>query len=166
MSLLHELPGGSVLVRADGAERLGGRPVAVRFLADSMTLKGAASTIVVTLKSGANGANPHHHAHSTELFYVVHGAVQMLSGDDVVVARTGDFAAVPEGTCHAFAAAPGEDAELLIVITPGVERFEYFRHLGRIARGEVPPESILEVQELYDTWFEQSPAWTAARNQS
>lgn len=161
MSLIHELPGGSILVRAAEAEKLGGGPVSLRMLADSSALNGAASTIVVTLKSGANGANPHHHANSSELFYVISGAVQVLSGDDVSVARTGDFAAVPPGTCHAFAAAPGEDAELLIVITPGVERFEYFRHLGRIARGEVPPESILEVQELYDTWFEQSAAWAA-----
>lgn len=54
---------------------------------------------------------------------------------------------------HAFAAAPGCDADLLIVITPGVERFEYFRHLQRIALGELSPESLLEVQERYDNHF-------------
>jgi hypothetical protein len=31
------------------------------------------------------------------------------------------------------------DADILIVITPGVERFEYFRHLERIAYGKQPP---------------------------
>jgi hypothetical protein len=40
---------------------------------------------------------------------------------------------------HAFAAPPGSGADLLIVIIPGVERFEYFRHLARIAAGELPP---------------------------
>ncbi len=64
---------------------------------------------------------------------------------------------------HAFAAAPGEDVDILIVITPGVERFEYFRHLERIAYGKVPPESLLDVQELYDTYFLQSDTWTATR---
>lgn len=64
---------------------------------------------------------------------------------------------------HAFAAAPREDVDILIVITPGVERFEYFRHLERIAYGKVPPESLLDVQELYDTYFLQSDTWTATR---
>ena len=56
----------------------------------------------------------------------------------------------------AFAAAPATDADLLIIITPGVERFEYFRHLQRIMTGEVPLESILEVQDCYDNHFDQS----------
>jgi hypothetical protein len=51
----------------------------------------------------------------------------------------------------------------LIVITPGVERFAYFRHLERIAYGKLPPESLLDVQELYDTYFLRSEPWTAAR---
>lgn len=49
------------------------------------------------------------------------------------------------------------------MITPGVERFEYSRHLERIAYGTVPPESLLDVQELYDTYFQQSEAWNSAR---
>jgi hypothetical protein len=63
---------------------------------------------------------------------------------------------------HAFAAVPGVDADLLIILTPGVERFEYFRHLRRIAVGEEPLESILEVQELYDNHFVDSQAWQQA----
>ena len=49
------------------------------------------------------------------------------------------------------------------MITPGVERFEYFRHLARIVTGEATPESLLEVQDRYDTWFGASPAWQQAR---
>jgi len=44
-----------------------------------------------------------------------------------------------------------------------VERFEYFRHLERIAYGKQPPESLLEVQELYDTCFQSSARWDQAR---
>ena len=65
------------------------------------------------------------------------------------------------GLAHAFAAAPGQDADILIVITPGVERFEYFRHLERIAEGKVPPESLLEVQQRYDTYFLSSKTWNS-----
>lgn len=43
--------------------------------------------------------------------------------------------------------------------TPGVERFDYFRHLQRIRLGEVGPESLLEVQELCDNHFLQSAVW-------
>lgn len=71
---------------------------------------------------------------------------------------------MPPGLAHAFATAPGEDTDILIVITPGVERFAYFRHLERIAHGDVPPESLLEVQELYDTCFLNSQHWNNARS--
>ncbi|WP_197681877.1 AraC family ligand binding domain-containing protein [Actinopolymorpha singaporensis] len=88
----------------------------------------------------------------------------MLCGEQVVTADRGDLVVVPPGLPHAFAAAPGADADILIVITPGVERFEYFRHLERIAYGKVPPESLLEVQELYDTYFATSASWEDARS--
>jgi hypothetical protein len=80
-----------------------------------------------------------------------------------VTAERGDLVVVPPGLVHAFAAAPGHDADILIVITPGVARFEYFRHLERIAYGKVPPESLLDVQELYDTYFRTSTTWDDAR---
>jgi hypothetical protein len=70
---------------------------------------------------------------------------------------------VPPGLAHAFAARAGADTDLLIVITPGVERFEYFRHLARIVTGEVSPESLLEVQERYGTCFGASETRQRAR---
>ncbi|MEV6793890.1 cupin domain-containing protein [Streptomyces sp. NPDC051320] len=153
----------SVVVRSAEAEVLGRAPTTVRLLADSSATGGALSTQRVTLADGANGANPHRHANSAELFYLLDGSAQLLSGEQVVTAERGDLVVVPPGVPHAFAAAPGEAADILIVITPGVERFEYFRHLERIAYGKVPPESLLEVQEIYDTYFLQSKVWEEAR---
>ena len=75
----------------------------------------------------------------------------MLAGERVVTAAEGDLAVVPPGTVHAFAAAPASDADLLIILAPGVERFEYFRLLQRIAAGEASLESILEVQDRMTT---------------
>ncbi len=46
---------------------------------------------------------------------------------------------------------------------PGIERFEYFRKITRIARGQEPPESLRDVQELYDTYFLNSPEWESAQ---
>ncbi len=153
----------SVIVRSAEAEVIGRAPTTIRLLADSGSTGGALSTQRVTLTDGADGAKPHHHAKSAELFYLLDGTAQLLSGDQVVTAERGDLVIVPPGLAHAFAAAPGEDADILIVITPGVERFEYFRHLERIAYGKVPPESLLDVQELYDTYFAESASWSRAR---
>lgn len=153
----------SVVVRSADAEVIGRAPTTIRLLADSSSTGGALSTQRVSLVNGADGAKPHHHSRSAELFYVLDGTAQLLSGEQLVTAERGDLVVVPPGLPHAFAAAPGEDADILIVITPGVERFEYFRHLERIAYGKVPPESLLEVQELYDTYFLNSEAWSNAR---
>ena len=97
------------------------------------------------------------------MFYVLDGAVQVLSGSEIVTADRGDLIVVPPDLPHAFAAASGKSAELLIVITPGVERFEYFRKLERIAYGKEPRESLRDVQEVYDTFFLSSPIWDQAR---
>ncbi|MFF3752393.1 cupin domain-containing protein [Streptomyces sp. NPDC002018] len=154
----------TVVVRAAEAEVTGtGSPVTNQLLVDSPASGGALSTMRVTLGRGANGARPHHHGKSAEMFYVLDGTAQLLSGDQVVTAERGDVVVVPPGTQHAFAAAPGEIADMLVIITPGVERFEYFRHLERIRYGKVSPESLLEVQDLYDSYFGTSAVWDATR---
>jgi quercetin dioxygenase-like cupin family protein len=163
MSLIVPRFDDSVIVRSGEAEVVGRAPTAVRLLADSSATGGALSTIQVALTDGADGARPHRHELSAELFYVLDGTAQLLSDEQVVTAERSDLVIVPPGLTHAFAAAPGENAEILVVITPGVERFEYFRHLERIAYGKLPPESLLDVQELYDNWFTSSRAWEAAR---
>jgi quercetin dioxygenase-like cupin family protein len=153
----------AIVVRGAEAEVIGYPPQTIRLLVDSSSTAGMLSAQRVTLNNGVDGANPHHHSHSAELFYVLSGSVQLLVGEQLLVAQEGDLAVVPPGLSHAFAAAPSCDADLFIVITPGVERFEYFRKLARILTGREPPESLLEVQALYDTFFEDSPAWQRAR---
>ena len=127
----------SVIVRSAEAEVVGRAPTTVALLADSSAADGALSAQRVTLTGGADGAKPHHHTRSAELFYILDGTAQLLTGDEVTAER-GDLVVVPPGLAHAFAAAPGADADLLIVITPRVERFEYFRHLERVAFGRRP----------------------------
>ena len=164
MSLITPEFNEAVVVRSAEAEVIGQAPTTIRLLADSSSTGGALSTQRVTLANGADGAKPHRHGKSAELFYMLDGMAQLLSGDQVVTAERGDLVVVPPDAPHAFAAAPGEDADILIVITPGIERFEYFRHLERIAYGKVPPESLLDVQELYDTYFLSSPVWNDVRS--
>jgi hypothetical protein len=92
----------------------------------------------------------------------------LIPSHDVVVVHEGDAEILGSGPvtgrlyADSSAAAPGSDADLLVILTPGVERFEYFRLLQRIAAGEVPLESILETQDRYDNHFDDSPAWQQA----
>lgn len=156
----------AVVVRSADAETITNPAVTIQLLADSPDTGGALSTQRVVLGAGVDGAVPHTHELSTEMFYVLSGSVDVLVDSQVRTATTGDLVVVPPGMAHAFGATPGHSAELLIVITPGVERFEYFRHLARVARGEVTAESLLDEQDRYDTHFLLSPPWKAARSSS
>ncbi|WP_049575050.1 cupin domain-containing protein [Nonomuraea sp. SBT364] len=162
MSMIVE----TAVVREADAESIVSPAATGRLLLDSSDTGGALSTIRMTLAAGADGAVPHHHATSTELFYLLEGKARVLSGTEIVTLEAGDVAAVPPMTPHAFAAAPGHTADLLIVVAPGIQRFEYFRLLDRLRRGEATLEELLASQELYDNHFLDSPAWTRDRQAS
>jgi mannose-6-phosphate isomerase-like protein (cupin superfamily) len=163
MSFLTTGDRSAALVRAADAELIGEAPGTIRLLADAGATGGASSSQRVTLGDGANGAVPHHHTGSAELFFVISGSLQVLAGDDVVTAGEGDFLVVPPGMPHAFGATEGHDADVLIVLTPGIERFEYFRLLDRVRRGTATPQEILDTQDKFDNHFLDSPPWRAAR---
>ena len=153
----------SAIVRGGTAEVVGAPHIKVKLLADSSATGGALSTVQVTLDKGADGAKPHRHTKSAEMFYVLNGPVEMLSRKEIVKAEPGDVIVIPPLMPHAFAAEKGSSANILIIIAPGVERFEYFRHLTRIARGEEKPETLKDLQDMYDNFFLNSPEWEAAR---
>ena len=98
---------------------------------------------------------PHRHDNSSGLFYILDGAFDLLVEDNVIIARTGDLLVDPPGAPHAFAAHHDSVAEALIIATPGIERFDYFRHVVRRRKGSEPPELLLGLQDRFDT----SPAW-------
>ena len=54
---------------------------------------------------------------------------------------------------HAFGAHRDSTAEALIIITPGVERFDYFRHMARWREAREPREVLLGLQDRFDTPF-------------
>ena len=153
----------AVVVREADAEVLGWTPMTAHLLADSSATGGALSVMQTTIGEGTEGARPHTHTRSAELFYVLDGELHILTGDRVVTAGKGDLVVVPPNKAHAFATAPGHAADILIVIAPGLERFGYFRLLERLSRGEATLEELMASQELYDNHFLESPVWRAAR---
>ena len=147
----------ATVVRAAEAERLElPDGSALRLLADPAVTGCDLSVHHTVLREGADGAGPHHHETSSEVFYVVAGRVELLVGDDVVLAGEGDLVAVPPHTVHAFGAVAGGDAEVL-VLTPRVERFDLFRQM----LGQVVPDGD---PDRFDTHPDHSPTWTNARS--
>lgn len=152
------------IARADEAEVLESSTIQMTLLADSDTTDGVISANRTILRPGADGPPPHFHARSAELFFLLSGSLEALAGERVLTLEEGDFLLVPRGTPHAFAAPPGAEADVLIVFAPAIEnRFEYFRLVDRVVKGQASPEEILRTQELYDNHFVESPAWRESR---
>ncbi|MFC9895753.1 cupin domain-containing protein [Nocardia sp. NPDC127579] len=146
------------------AETFGNATGQVRLLLDADETGGAVSTLEVTMAPGADGAAPHFHTKSSELFYVADGELQVLAGDEIITVGAGGSLVVPRLMPHAFGATPDTSARILIALMPGVERFEYFRLLDRISKGEATFEALLAAQEEFDNHFVDAPNWWAERN--
>ncbi|MCU1646656.1 MAG: cupin [Nocardia sp.] len=146
------------------AETFGNDNVTMRLLLDSADTGGSVSTLEVTMKPGADGATPHFHTKSDELFYIAEGELQLLAGDRIVTVAAGGSIVVPKLMPHAFGATPDSSARILIALMPGVQRFEYFRILDRIAKGESTFQDLLDSQEEFDNHFIDRPDWWAERN--
>jgi quercetin dioxygenase-like cupin family protein len=136
---------------------------AFTLLADASDTARALGANRLTLGPGRDGAEPHHHTLSTELFYVIDGELEFLLGEKVTTVAKGGLVVVPPKLPHAFGAVPGTGADLLSVLTPGVERFGYFRQLGRIQHGLEPADGLLPVQDRYDVHFVEAVAWHSQR---
>ena len=133
----------------------------IRLLLDSSDTGGAISAHRAVLGDGALGATPHRHTGSSELFYVLDGSVDVLAGDDLVTAVQGDLVVVPPGFAHAFSATPGCTAEMLIIVTPGIERFDFFRALSAVVDGTADRDTFMSDQARYDTYPASSVRWDA-----
>ncbi|XVV39149.1 cupin domain-containing protein [Streptomyces sp. CA-100214] len=122
---------------------------------------GAVSASRLTLTAGADGAPPHHHKLSHEVFYVLDGTLLVRLGDTMTTVGKGGLVIVPPLLPHVFGAAEGEVADLFVVLSPGIERFDYFKRLAAISRGEEQFESLIPEQDRYDVHFENVPNWRA-----
>ncbi|MFJ2931699.1 cupin domain-containing protein [Streptomyces sp. NPDC087219] len=144
----------ALVVRSEEAERIrlphGG---GFHLLADARDTGGALGANRLALGEGANGAQSHYHALSTELFCVLDGSVRFTLDGRTTTVTVGGLVSVPPGMPHAFGASPGSTADLLVVLTPGVDRFGYFRSLGRVAHGLDTFDHLLSRQEQYDVHF-------------
>ena len=93
------------------------------------------------------GPPPHIHHRTDEAFYMLEGELEMLSGEDIFVARAGSFVFIPKGTVHKFRNVGTESAKMLSIITPaGFE--EFFEEIGQPAgEGTAPPITPEDIEE-------------------
>jgi quercetin dioxygenase-like cupin family protein len=148
-----------LLTRAADAETTADPSSVMTLLADSDTTGGLLTSYRSSFAKGAVGAPAHFHTKASEMFFVLGGSLQVLVGEELTVLEEGDFLLVPPHTPHAFAAAPGAEADVLFVFTPGMARFDYLRLLGRVMRGEASFAEIKESSERFDNHYVDSPVW-------
>ena len=68
----------------------------------------------------------HFHKTISESFFVLSGRIRLHDGSRWVDAVAGDFRYVPEGGIHGFRNTSGEPASMLILLTPGAPREDYW----------------------------------------
>ncbi|MFB9907818.1 cupin domain-containing protein [Allokutzneria oryzae] len=155
------------VVRAADAEVLSDAPGSlITLLADSDSTENRFTTNRATLRPGVFGTPAHFHTRATEFFFVLDGALQVLVRDELHTLEKGDFLAVPPHVPHAFGPEKDSHADVLVVFTPGMYRFDYYRLLDRVARGEADPKEIAESSQHYDNHYVDSPLWRQARADS
>ncbi|MGK8558995.1 cupin domain-containing protein [Nocardia gipuzkoensis] len=130
-----------------------------RLLEDSEQSEGLFGANRLTLAAGADGTRPHHHTGSTEIFYILDGRMDFLVDGELSKVSKGGLVVIPPNVVHAFGADADGPAEFLAVLTPGIVRFEYFRQLGRIARGEADWDSMNDLHDRFDVHFDGGPQW-------
>lgn len=148
-----------VIVRASDAEIL--ERSGVTLLADTTATNGTLTSHRSVFRARTDGAPPHRHDRATELFFMLDGALDVLTGDEIVTLGRGDLLVVPPGLTHAFAATADSDAEVLFVITQSSPRFDYYRLLERVYSGETDPAELSATQDLYDNHYADSPVWSS-----
>ncbi len=84
---------------------------------------------------GSAGAPAHTRTRAAESILALDGELEVLVDEELVHLGRGDFLLVPPGTTHAFAPPRGKAADVLVVFTPGMRRFDFYRVLGAGAPG-------------------------------
>jgi mannose-6-phosphate isomerase-like protein (cupin superfamily) len=138
------------VVHERDAEIIDGRGTRLWLIADASDCCGALGANRLRLEAGAAGAKMHYHERSSEAFHVLEGSLEMTIDDERILVGKGGYVVIPPGMKHSFAAAPGCIADVFITLVPGVDRFEYFRMLPRLMRGEVDEATLRDLPTRYD----------------
>jgi quercetin dioxygenase-like cupin family protein len=85
---------------------------------------GRIAAVDVTVTPHVPGPPPHHHIDSDEFFYMLDGALEIMSGGEWHSVATGDYFVVPGNTVHSFRVPGDRPARFLTGWEP--QGFEHF----------------------------------------
>jgi mannose-6-phosphate isomerase-like protein (cupin superfamily) len=111
---------------------------------------GGAYFAMEALVPAGGGPPPHIHTREEETYYVLAGQIEVLLGEETVVAGPNDFVNIPRGTVHCFRNTGTETARMVLTFTPaGIEG--WFEECLERAPNEVQeaPDNIDEVVARY-----------------
>jgi quercetin dioxygenase-like cupin family protein len=85
---------------------------------------GGAYFAMEALVPPAGGPPPHIHTREDETYYLLTGQLEVLLGEETIVAGPNDFVNIPRGIVHRFTNTGTETARMVITFTPaGIERW-------------------------------------------
>jgi quercetin dioxygenase-like cupin family protein len=96
------------------------------------------------------GPPPHIHTREDETYYLLEGQIEVLLGEETVVAGPNDFVNIPRGSLHCFSNKGTETARMVLTFTPaGIEG--WFEECLERAPNQVheAPDNIDEVVARY-----------------
>jgi mannose-6-phosphate isomerase-like protein (cupin superfamily) len=146
------------LVAAEGGEALG-------VFGASMVVKADPAIVGVFLAGHrvppGYAVPPHRHEAEDEIFFLLEGALTLLLPEGERRIGPGETAVLPRGTPHGFRNDGASAARALVLVTPGLQAVEMFRHLDRATRaaGEagLPPWEIVAIAAQYGVHFAPPP---------
>jgi mannose-6-phosphate isomerase-like protein (cupin superfamily) len=107
------------------------------------------------------GPPPHVHKNSDELFYLLQGELEFVSGEESFVANVGDAVYLPKGMVHHFRNPGRLPATILFVFNPSGPEGGFVHGGDELQPGvQMPPwgpervdEKLMSVMHRYDTWL-------------
>jgi quercetin dioxygenase-like cupin family protein len=100
------------------------------------------------MASSSRGPSPHFHTTFAETFLIEDGEVEYYDGGVWRTLRRGDLAHAARGAAHGLRKVSAQPATILMILTPGVPREDYF---ARVATADEP--DIERLHEIHDNHF-------------
>lgn len=136
---------------------LGAGGSTIEVLATAAETDGALSLYRWRLAPTSRGPAPHFHTTFGETFVVEDGEIDYFDGSAWRTLRAGDTAHSPRGTVHGLHKERDEPATLLMVLSPGVRREDYFARLATLQHDtvrEADTETDMDrLHEAHDNHF-------------
>jgi len=102
------------------------------------------------VKVAPHGGPPLHvHHKQEETIHVLKGKFKVRIGDEIFYLNEGDFAYLPSKVAHAFLNLTDEEAEVIVVYTPGGGH-KFYEELGPLTRNGKPDHKV--VAQLFEKY--------------